>query len=121
MIRANIAGVDYLFSGMELDTESGFSYCHKRYYHSKMGSFLSEDLLKDNFPWISPLSYCYNNPLRFIDPTGMFGTESEATDYKKANKLSGQIEKGNDGLWSINDYKNNVSCPKIGLHKNVKK
>jgi RHS repeat-associated protein len=59
----------YLFTGQELDEESGMYYYSARYYSPPV--FTSRDPLFEEKPWMSPYAYCSNNPLHYIDPTGM--------------------------------------------------
>lgn len=50
-----------------LSTQSIFA---GRYYDSATGRWLSVDPLTDKFPGTSSYAYCFNNPLRNIDPDG---------------------------------------------------
>ena len=61
----------YLFCGKEKDTESGLYYMEARYYSDEDMVFRGRDQLFEKFYWLSPYAYCMNNPLRWIDPTGM--------------------------------------------------
>jgi RHS repeat-associated protein len=61
----------YKFNGKELDEETGLYYYGARYLDSKMSLFLSVDPLVEST--MDPYGYCYQNPLKFIDPTGMSG------------------------------------------------
>ena len=65
---------DYTFTGQEHDEETGQYYYGARYYNSGLGRFTSQD------PWFGDIenpqslnkySYVLNNPLRYVDPTGM--------------------------------------------------
>ena len=61
----------YKFNGKELDEETGFYYYGARYYNPKFSIWLSVDPLAEKFPNMSPYAFCNNNPLYFVDPTGM--------------------------------------------------
>jgi RHS repeat-associated protein len=60
----------YKFSGKEKDEESGYSYFGARYYDSDLSVWLSVDPMAHLRSWVSPYSYCQNNPIGRIDPTG---------------------------------------------------
>jgi RHS repeat-associated protein len=65
------------FTGKERDTESGNDYFGARYYATSMGRFLSPDpSVLDNADLTNPQSlnlyaYALNNPLKYVDPTGL--------------------------------------------------
>ena len=61
------------------------------------------------FPWQSPYAINNNNPIVFTDPLGLFGSRKEAREYKKEHGLKGRIQKGDDGIFSINDKKGGAS------------
>jgi len=65
------------FTGKERDAETGLDYFGARYYGSNMGRFMTPDPLMfqkqkllDPQQW-NMYQYARDNPLRFIDPTGM--------------------------------------------------
>jgi RHS repeat-associated protein len=69
---------NYKFTGKERDTESGLDNFGKRYNASSMGRFMTPDpvgimkqKLLDPQQW-NMYAYVRNNPLRFVDPTGMY-------------------------------------------------
>ncbi|WP_050701451.1 RHS repeat-associated core domain-containing protein [Dysgonomonas sp. BGC7] len=64
-----------------------------RYYEPAIRRFTTVDPLAEKFYFISPYAYCNNNPIKFIDPTGM--------SYGDFINEKGKII-GNDG---INDGK----------------
>ena len=88
-----LTGSIYKYAGKELDEESGLNwyYFGARYFDPQIGRFLSVDPLAGKFPAWSPYNYAYNNPLRFIDPTGMAPDEIDDDLHPK--------NKGSIGLW----------------------
>jgi len=61
----------YQFTGKEKDDETGYNYFGARYYNSDVSVWLSVDPMSDKHPDYTPFAYCYNNPIRFIDPIGL--------------------------------------------------
>jgi len=92
------SGNTYKFTGKERDSESGLDYFGARYYGSSMGRFMKPDpimILKQKFldpqQW-NMYAYARNNPLRFVDPTGMYDVDCKTGD-KKCNKAADNFEK----------------------------
>jgi len=86
------------YAGEYYDQESGYYYLRARYYDPSAGRFISKDSVEGDIT--NPLSlnlytYCYNDPLGYIDPSGM----SAATATWSANQYSylSNLAKGNDG------------------------
>jgi RHS repeat-associated protein len=85
------------FTGKDLDEETGLYYFNARWYDSELGRFISEDPARDpNNPNL--YTYARNNPLRFIDPTGLISLTdiglSPATTGLSSKELSKiQIDK----------------------------
>ena len=90
-------------------SSEGRNYYHARYYDPRTSIFISVDPLAEKAPFASPYRYGFNNPLRFIDPNGMFEDEKTASAYQKEHNIQGTIAQGDDGIWSIDDTKNGVS------------
>jgi RHS repeat-associated protein len=97
------------YTGKERDAESGLDYFGARYYGSNMGRFMSPDpsgLLTqrpaDPQSW-NMYAYARNNPLIFIDPTGLdcvyandAGNGVESIDHSSNSGECGQ----NGGSWA---------------------
>jgi RHS repeat-associated protein len=86
------------FTGKERDSESGLDNFGARYNASTMGRFMTPDpvhimkrKLLDPQQW-NMYSYVRNNPLRFIDPTGMYDVDCKSDD-KKCKKAADNFEK----------------------------
>ncbi|CAM4038461.1 RHS repeat-associated core domain-containing protein [Flavobacterium branchiophilum] len=73
----------YKFNGKELDEESGLYYYGARYYDPRISIWASVDPLAEVSPHESPYVYCSNNPIMFVDPTGMI---KELPDDQKLGK-----------------------------------
>ena len=58
----------FRYNGEYYDEETGFTYLRARYYDPSMGRFITEDSIYDGGNWYA---YCYNNPVKFIDPMGL--------------------------------------------------
>ena len=41
-----------------------------RHYNSDLSIWLSVDPMSDKYPGVSPYTYCWNNPVRLVDPDG---------------------------------------------------
>lgn len=67
--------VPYLFSGQELDRESGLYNFKARLYDPVTGRFISTDPAAQ---YASPYLYTGNDPINFYDPTGAFSWSWEA-------------------------------------------
>jgi RHS repeat-associated protein len=61
----------YKFSGKEKDEETSYSYFGARYYLSDISIWASVDPMAEDAPGWTPYRYCFQNPIRLIDPDGM--------------------------------------------------
>jgi RHS repeat-associated protein len=85
--HSNTWRTPYLFNGKELDDETGLYYYGARYYDPVTNVWASVDQMADKYPHMSPFVYCFNNPIRFNDPTGMDGDDPQVHQIKKGETL----------------------------------
>jgi RHS repeat-associated protein len=65
----------YTFSGKEKQTVRDLGWLDfmaRMYANSEVPMFTTQDPLSEKYYSLSPYSYCAGNPIRFIDPTGMY-------------------------------------------------
>jgi uncharacterized protein RhaS with RHS repeats len=68
-----------------------------RYQDPKLGIFISVDPLAEKYKGWSSYAYALNNPVRFIDPTGMSADPPVGVDAE-----DGATHVDNDGSWVYN-------------------
>ena len=61
------------FTGQVLDYETGVMLCRNRYYHTRMGRFVSRDPIGYSLDDMSLYRYVNNNPSLKFDPSGLEG------------------------------------------------
>lgn len=61
------------FAGQYTDSETGFQYLRARYYDPVTGQFLTRDPIESITQ--EPYAYAHNNPINYVDPTGLVGFE----------------------------------------------
>ncbi|MFL9836660.1 RHS repeat-associated core domain-containing protein, partial [Flavobacterium sp. ST-75] len=66
----NSFNTPFKFNGKEYDEETGNYYYGARYYDPKWSMFIGVDPLADKYPDWSSYAYCFNNPIRYVDPDG---------------------------------------------------
>ena len=76
-------------------------------YDTRLGRRWNIDPI--TYPWHSSYVVFNGNPIAFTDLLGLFGSRKEARTYKNENNLKGQVHKGSDGKFSIDNKKSNTS------------
>lgn len=79
------------FTGKERDSETNLDYFGARYYSSTYGRFTSPDPLLNSGRPANPqtwnrYAYTLNNPLKFIDPNGLFEWDASLKDDPNLSK-----------------------------------
>ncbi|PVX43757.1 RHS repeat-associated core domain-containing protein, partial [Hallella colorans] len=69
--RNNTWNTPYLFNAKEFDEETGLYYYGARYYEPRLSMWISTDPLQEKYPNVVTYCFVYDNPLMYIDPTGM--------------------------------------------------
>lgn len=93
---------NYKYNGKELQTSGMYDY-GARFYMPDVGIFGQHDPLSEKIG--TPYAYVYNNPIRFIDPTGMIAIPPEDSGGYKAE----EVWTDSDGSWTRTSggWKNN--------------
>ncbi|MFH1506367.1 MAG: RHS repeat-associated core domain-containing protein [archaeon] len=79
------------YTGKEQDI-TGLKYYGARYYDPEIGRFITVDPIKDGMNFYV---YANNNPMRFIDPTGLYDTDAQESEVTDEFPKHGQVSVGN--------------------------
>lgn len=94
----------FRYCGEYTDLETNLIYLRNRYYDPSVGRFISEDPIRDGLNWYV---YCGNNPLRYVDPSGLKPEDLFATPDEVARDFGLYINE-----ISINDNSENFNGEK---------
>ena len=67
------------YTGKDYDEDTGLYYFNARWYDASLGRFTTEDPIRDGANW---WVYCSNNPLKYVDPTGLSPKNLNETQRK---------------------------------------
>lgn len=75
----------YFYNGKELQDGLNLDWYDygARFYDPQIGRFTTIDPLAEKYHSISTFAYCFNNPIRFIDPDGRSATNYEDEEGKR--------------------------------------
>lgn len=92
IINATSASDDnpYRYCGGYYDSCSGYVYMQNRYYDTSTGRFISQDPINQGNNWYI---YCDNDPVNYIDPSGLARLSRETRDIFK-EELNAMTKKG---------------------------
>ncbi len=82
----------YKFTGKERDGETGLDYFGARYYDARIGLFRSVDPHTSRYPNLGPYTYCGNNPIAFMDPSG-----KDSAQAQQLNKVLKETHENYEG------------------------
>ena len=109
------------FTGKLYDEDAGMYYFNARWYDSELGRFVTQDPARDGVNWYA---YCNGNPVKFIDPTGLYDeesgyTEQEIKDFKKRN-VQGQLVFLKTEVHSVDSGTNSAGIKADFMRKQLK-
>ena len=90
----------YRYNGKELNEALGLYDYGARWYDPATARWLQIDPLADQYAAYSPYNYTMNNPIRFIDPNGMYVEEGSRKEWDRQTKM---VENRRDQLQSRSD------------------
>ncbi len=92
----------YKFTGYEHDDEAGLDLYHAeaRGMDPVLGRFMQIDPMSVKYPNLSPYAYVGNNPLAFVDPTGMV---IDPASQKEWDRQKGYVTSKRDRLQRRSD------------------
>lgn len=116
---SSVEGVEqpYGYTGREDASEAGLWFYRARYYEPGSGVFVSEDPLLDRAGSTNCFRYSANNPIVYLDPTGLAECEYSVSSHTMICRPSNPefvgpgVGVGPDGVFSgIGGCTNNMSC-----------
>ena len=110
----------FRYCGEYYDAETGWVYLRNRYYNPETGRFISEDPARDGSNWYV---YCKNNPVTFVDRTGLAPTAAQAAamadhiykDFSNLMRADGKTARTVEDWRLIDVWFGNESC-KMGIY-----
>jgi len=85
-----------LFTGKERDAETGQDYFGARYYRADIGRFTTVDPVGGRLAdpqTLNRYAYARNNPLRYVDPTGLYEVDAGCLKDKRCSAEAARFER----------------------------
>lgn len=79
----------YKYTGKEDQPETGWIDFGARMYQAELGRWFAVDMLADRAPQLTPYRYGFNNPIRYLDPDGLYETDGHYWTVYLAGTLLG--------------------------------
>ena len=103
------------FTGKDIDLDTGLYYFNARWYDPSLGRFMTEDPIRDGLNWYV---YANNNPLKFVDPTGLMNVYVDNVNGDPVVDYPGRDLKAETNVVETRDssegYYNDTMDVKIG-------
>ena len=103
-----------MFTGKQKDPDTGLYYYNARWYDTSLGRFVSQDPIRSGVNWYA---YCENNPLKFVDPTGLESADAAYShnEQQKEYESTGGQDNGDEGVSGPTDrFLGKERDPEIG-------
>lgn len=111
----------FRYSGEYLDEETGNYYLRARYYDPSIQRFITEDSYKGRAsePFsLNLYTYTYNNPIKYVDPSGHMPTKGEEFSYSAEGTSKGEINP-EDGMKYMQIIEEKVRENGDFMHRNI--
>ena len=95
------------YTGHIFDTTLDIYFAEARFYDANTRTWLAMDPIKDGDNWYQ---YCYSNPLKYWDPTGLSGFTKYACDF--FNNVKGQFDQA---VNSVKSWAYSVDWGRFGI------
>ncbi|MBA7577492.1 hypothetical protein ES708_19345 [subsurface metagenome] len=90
--------IPFRFTAKELDTETALYYFGARYLDPRTSRWISSDPAMEGLNWYG---YCENNPLRYIDPTGMIIEDVSLNPFQQSEGNKLKLGSSSESIYNV--------------------